>query len=338
MMHDPSYIKELFSRFMAGHCSREEIDTLTAYLENAGDDQLFPSVEEFREMFPDLKKMDRDASERVLGKLTAVMEEDAVIRELPGKNRHVQKDGWRLVPWMGAAAAAILLLVVSMVLYLSYDAFIPETYNTGNAQVRTLELDDGTLVTLNANSALKVTLSADTREVWLDGEAFFRVAHDEAKKFVVHTSDQLSVEVLGTEFNVKDRAEGISVVLNKGSVKVKLRQGEAVPEELLMKPGEMVEYTPAREKLIRSHVDTVKYSSWKDNLLIFDETSLEEVARLIETQFGYHVTFGSDSLKDLRFTGSNPANDPDILLETLKKSFGLSIVQDGQTIRINAGR
>src|SRR5690606_41788857 len=69
MLHEPSYINELFTRFMAGRCSPDEIETLIAYLQEADDETILPTVEEFREAYPDLDKMDPAASTRVFQKL-----------------------------------------------------------------------------------------------------------------------------------------------------------------------------------------------------------------------------------------------------------------------------
>lgn len=336
MLHEPSYIKALFSRFMAGRCSPDEIETLIAYLQDAEDETILPTVEEFREAYPDLDKMDPVASARVFQKLQEDIaaaksplpfagKKRGAIRSLPGKS------AGRMV----AAAATVLLIVVSTLLYQSISRSGRHQFATGNAEIKHLELKDGSRVTLNANSSIQVRFSSDVREVWLDGEAFFRVVHDGAKKFTVHTSDKFSVEVLGTEFNVKDRSEGTRVVLNKGSVRIKLQRGNALPEELLIKPGEMVEYKPREESVSRSQVDTVRYSSWKQNLLIFEETPLEEVAQTIAHLFGYQVHFESIDPAALRFTGSSPADDLEMLLETLERSFGLSISKSEHVIRIS---
>ncbi|MFS8616502.1 MAG: FecR domain-containing protein [Solitalea sp.] len=335
MLHEPSYINELFSRFMAGRCSPDEIETLIAYLQEADDETILPTVEEFREAYPDLDKMDPAASTRVFQKL----QEEIAAAKPPLRSERGKRGVIRRLPGTSAgrivaAAATVLLIVISTLLYQSLNRSGRHKFDTGNAEIKHLELKDGTRVTLNANSSIQVRFSAGIREVWLDGEAFFRVAHDSAKKFTVHTSDKFSVEVLGTEFNVKDRSEGTSVVLNKGSVRVKLQHGNALPEELLIKPGEMVEYKPREASLSRSQVDTVRYSSWKQNLLIFEETPLEEVAQTIAHLFGYQVHFESIDPAALRFTGSSPADDLEMLLETLEKSFGLSISKSERVIRI----
>lgn len=349
-MQDPEYIKDLFSRFLADRCTPEEVDILIGYLMESSDDSALPSVEDFQKTFPVFPKLEEGASGRIYQRLSDAIAEEANSRGEPsqdtplkglrsqGKTGFLRYFGDYFPRWQVAAVIS-LLFTVSFAFYLIYNRLSTDSYRTGYAEINTYRLDDGTLVTLNAHSSLMTAdfSENDQREVWLSGEAFFQVAHNTAKEFIVHTSHDFNVEVLGTEFNVRNRNGISAVVLNKGSVKVQLGKGSAPGKELTIVPGEMVEYRPQKGMLDKKQVDTLQYTSWKHNLLLFDETLLSDVARTIENQFGCRVVFQQDSIAALRFTGSSPANDLEMLLETLEKSFDLSITRNGRRILIAGG-
>src|SRR5688572_28246450 len=148
------------------------------------------------------------------------------------------------------------------------------------------------MVTLNFNSSLRfsrVDFNEKGREVWLDGEAFFAVVHkSNHQNFLVHT-DQLKVEVLGTKFDVNSRRGKTRVMLEEGKVKLDLKS--AFTKQVIMKPGELVEYSEKDKAPTRKTVDPTNYLSWKNNRLVFTSTSLLEIAHLLEDNYGYKVAF-----------------------------------------------
>src|SRR5690606_22589795 len=112
------------------------------------------------------------------------------------------------------------------------------------------------------------------REVWLEGEAFFHVQEKSSPggiKFIVHT-EGVDVEVLGTRFNVRNRRHATEVVLNSG--KVKLNFGGK--EEVLMEPGDLVEYSAKTQSYAHKQVNSETYTSWRNHVLTFDESTLDE--------------------------------------------------------------
>ena len=131
-------------------------------------------------------------------------------------------------------------------------------------------LDDGTLVHLNYNSRLIYPEKfGDRRDVILDGEAYFMVAKDKRRKFVVHTP-QGDVKVYGTEFNVNTRKddEAVSVVLINGSVSFVSSAGR----EMMMQPGQ--ELTAVDTQLSVTSIDTAPYVAWNTGLFFFMNSTL----------------------------------------------------------------
>ncbi|MEO0331639.1 MAG: FecR domain-containing protein, partial [Bacteroidota bacterium] len=213
-------------------------------------------------------------------------------------------------------------------------------YATAFGEVKTIILPDGTEVILNANSTLQIpesTQEDSVRNVWLEGEAFFSVTHtQDHQKFIVHTTHELQVEVLGTEFNVNSREEKATVVLNSGRVKVQLSDKNKSQTQWVMKPGDLIEYEARNQHIDQKEVDTLLYTSWRNNLLVFKESSLAEIAQLMSDNYGYQISFEHDSLAQLSFTGSVPANQPELLLQTLSVSFDLDVAKNEQKITIDS--
>lgn len=231
-----------------------------------------------------------------------------------------------------AVSIAFLMLGASVIWWVYFTS--PETaYQTAYSEQRQITLPDGTQVTLNANSELRMKREwqdAQAREVWLEGEAYFRVVKQPSAadgRFIVHTPE-LDIEVLGTEFNVQARRGKTEVVLNEG--KVALRQlRESQP--MIMEPGEKASLDVG-QPLTKVSVNPERYASWKDNRLFFDNASLEEIFLRIQDIHGYEIDVSDPQLLEQQFTGSCPVNDISILITAISETFNLRVEQDEQQI------
>ena len=208
------------------------------------------------------------------------------------------------------------------------------TYTTSYGEMQENVLPDGSRVTLNAHSRL--TYQAQThppvREVYLEGEAFFSVVHqgeNQPVPFVVRTRD-LTVQVLGTKFNVNTRRGRTQVVLDDGRVKLKLPTDETTD----MLPGELAEYQARDLQVRKETVDTKLFTVWRDHKLRFDDTPLTEVALRLEENYGVTVTFDDPQLGSKRVTGEISARELDTILVALSKLFAISIQRSDSTIHI----
>lgn len=253
-----------------------------------------------------------------------------------GKNRKVILFPNRAI-WLKAAAAVVLLLVAFGGYF--YRTGQKLTYHTAFGESRRVLLPDGTLVTLNANSSLRV---ADRwgrrteREVWLDGEAFFSVSKVKkagyAVKFTVHTHD-LNVEVRGTEFNVNTRQDQTQVVLSEGLVH--LRLNDRPGKEIHMKPGDLVDFSRSKQQLHIQHLpDASQMYSWKNNRWTLNDASLVEIAVLIQETYGVTVTIENDSLKNQTVNGVVPTDNMGDLLSALESILPITITHEEQRVTI----
>lgn len=233
---------------------------------------------------------------------------------------------------IAASLAGLIILSFAYKFFISPGTTVLETQY---GEVVSYVLPDSSTVTLNGNSSLAYESwdDASPRVVTLKGEAYFSVTHKaNNQKFIVEVPGKYSVEVLGTEFNISERENNSRVVLNSGKVKLNLNENSA--EDIIMKPGEMVEFQAA-ENIHKTIVNTAVYSAWKDHKLIFDNTSLKEIKTILEETYGFKVKVGNKRLLQQTFTGAVPNENIEMLLIGLSKSTDLKVVRNGNYIEIN---
>lgn len=235
-------------------------------------------------------------------------------------------------------AAVITLLITSgLAFFWAKYQSAPIIYQTAVGEIHTVTLPDLTLVTLNTNSTLQVYKNwqkNNPREVWLTGEAFFKVTTQpdaEDNRFIVHT-DVVDVQVLGTEFNLRQRRYHAEVVLTEGKVAVSGSSDLNNDEFHTMQPGDRLHALGSR--MTKNQVDVKKYISWRHNRLYFEEQTLLEIAEKLEDDYGLMIKFQSREIADMTFTGSCPANDLSILYEALSAALNLTILQEDQLLLI----
>lgn len=177
------------------------------------------------------------------------------------------------------------------------------TRHTAPLEIKVVTLEDGTIVTLNSNSELRYPKKFDetTREVYLKGEAYFQVKHDDKKAFIIH-SGKLKTQVLGTTFTVTAYAENepmsVSVLTGKVSVKdevkdkwVILTRGQSA-STIKDHSGFNLIQMPNPEEAI----------CWLEDKLIFDNLTLEECALRLSNKFGVKIKIENNRISEKRIT------------------------------------
>ncbi|MBV6644506.1 MAG: FecR domain-containing protein [Cyclobacteriaceae bacterium] len=195
-----------------------------------------------------------------------------------------------------AKVAAVLLVTFSLALVaLLYQSQPAETLVVEKAkwiekvsmpgQKISVTLPDGTKVKLNAGSTLLApeSFDGDTREVTLSGEAFFDVARDEQKPFIIR-SHSVDVQVLGTSFNVKSypQEEEVKVSVATGKVAVVDKENSRIKEELV--PGQQANYKNGQ--LSTSTYDWEETMGWRENLLVFKDDNLKDILSELSKWYG----------------------------------------------------
>ena len=237
--------------------------------------------------------------------------------------------------WLMAAAS---VLVLGMTAWLGRDQILYKTYATEFGETRSVELSDGTKVILNANTSMKVPrfgFGEDTREVKLNGEAFFNVTHTiDNKRFMVKTEDNFEVMVLGTEFSVYTRQKGGKVLLKKGKVHVLFSEGNR-RKELVMKPGDLVTMAKSAAKpIVKPNADTQKLIAWTGNRFVFDKTPLSEVASQLQEHYGIRVEIKDNRFASRTVSGTFQPESGEELLTLLSELFDFRLARDGEAYLI----
>lgn len=212
------------------------------------------------------------------------------------------------------------------------------SHSTDYGQTMEIILPDSSIVTLNGNTTIKYDTDWEqtaSREVFLNGEAFFSVKQTAAKqKFVVHASDQFNVEVLGTEFLVSNRKIRTQVVLNSGKVHLNYME-EASNKTIEMSPGDLVTFQNSNPaQYILKRVNPEIYSSWMNHQLILDNTSLMDLCFILQENYGLTVEPSQEHLLNQRVSGSIPLNAIDTLLKDIAVAYGVKINKTNNVIKI----
>lgn len=204
----------------------------------------------------------------------------------------------------------------------------------GTGEMKKISLPDGSLVWLNAASELRYSCSfqgkAERVVSLIRGEAYFEVKHDEKQAFVVEVN-KMKVKVYGTSFNVNSYQANVKTTLLTGSI-----GATAGKESLMLKPGQQAIFNPSKNSFAVKTVNAAEDALWRTGTINFDNTSLKEIAEVIERQYGYKFHFQSAIQQDLRFTTQLKLSDGlPTLLNNLSKVSGLAFKLRNKTVFLN---
>jgi transmembrane sensor len=248
---------------------------------------------------------------------------------LPGKaGKQVSRRRWSVRHYAGMAlAAASLCLAVLFVPALF--VHIEADYQTSTAESRSITLEDGSRVQLAAASALSTDFANGRRNVKiLKGEAFFDVVPDSARPFVVEAKN-LTVQVLGTAFDV-DLTEGVTqVALAHGSVEASFRN--APPTRLV--PGEML-VVDTSGAIRKENVPVEDIGGWRNGELYVVDATIGSVVEQIQRYHPAWLTMADKTLAEQRVTGFYNLRDPDRALEALVEPYKGKVHAIADTARI----
>lgn len=200
--------------------------------------------------------------------------------------------------------------------------------------VKTLvTLSDGSKVMLNSNSSIRYVngFSGDKREIELIGEAFFEVAEDKLRPFIVHSRNS-STKALGTSFNISSyENESVIISLVTGKVEVGLED----EEKISLIPGEAIEVELDDEKFSKYLFDENKVLSWTRKEMYFDKTPINEVVRVLGNWYGVEIELVNPPSKNFKFSGSFKNKRLEDVLEGMRYSARLDYEINGKKVTIN---
>ncbi|MEM9674233.1 MAG: FecR domain-containing protein [Bacteroidota bacterium] len=311
--------QQLLQKYFARQCSRAELEELLDYL------QAHPEAKEYEEVIQQIWQELRGTQPLSSQQSEALYQQ--ISARLPLRRT--------VLTWKIAASVAGILISSVLVYYFWANSTVIQT--AGFGETRTIVLPDQSTVVLNGNSSVRYNRQwqADSpRKIWLEGEAYFSVQHlANDQSFTVFT-DNLTVEVLGTEFNVQSRRGTTQVTLDVGKVKLNaLGDSPGEIADVILQPGDQAILTKDLSFSL-TKVATAPVTAWRNNELVFNETPLEIVAQTIEDLYGIPVIIQSDSIRQLKLTGTLPNNDIDTLLALLSEIFGIQARDEGGQIQL----
>ena len=230
--------------------------------------------------------------------------------------------------WIKLAAAILSVPLLISTIWLSVqlskaDALPPVQIKSTVGMTTSTTLPDGTRVWLNSNSSLCYPVRfGNTREVTLDGEAFFEVAKDNGRRFLVNAG-KLQIEVTGTQFDVEaysDRGPEVRTTLVSGSVKLHCPDASGYIHTVPICPGEQLCYNSETFRLSRHVSDPALTTAWKDGKILLDNTSIEDALRVIGNRFNVEFMVRNQSLLANRYTGAFSGQTLEVVLEHFKRT------------------
>ncbi len=209
------------------------------------------------------------------------------------------------VNWLKyAAIVALSFALGSLLIYFSGIGKFEDqvaTINSPQGQITCLTLFDGSTVWLNSETTIQYSTNFNRkkREVQIEGEAHFEVAHNSKKPFIVYVGNS-QVKVHGTSFNVKayPGSDRIETVLEEG--KVEFVSGK---QSMMIKPGERVTITLSKGKLEKDKIDTEKAVAWKKGKYYYSNESLSAIIEQLQRWYEIEFVFDGEELSQYQFTG-----------------------------------
>ncbi len=254
-------------------------------------------------------------------------------------DQHQQKKSGlrKLYRYVGSAAALLALTLFALWLN-SANITISTTYG----EIKDITLPDGSVVTLNANSSIKYPMLwriNNRRNVRLKGEAYFKVVHTnkdpkniaEKDRFQVFT-ERLHIQVLGTEFDVKDRNQMAKIVLTRGSINVlSLVSGK----HYILKPKQMALETK-EEPLKIVQTDPEAERAWVEGNMKMQKTTVSEVAQEFENIYGKRIVMSNPEMSAVKIDGMISFKSEESVLFVLANILNAKIKRDSNTVTLEA--
>lgn len=229
-----------------------------------------------------------------------------------------------VLQWVGYAAAIIVLVVSSCLITIHYERAIPEesvsnTLYVPAGQRARLTLQDGTEVWLNAKSTLVYPsyFGAGERRVTVTGEAFFEVAKDVQKPFIV-TTREAEIKVLGTKFNVYSYPENDYMRTSLLEGKVEISNPSAPEKSIVLAPNQQV--VCYKGEMMVGNIANNEYFLWKEGIYSFDREKLSSIIRKLELYYDVKIIVEGALNMEMEYTGKFRQRDGiDEILRILQK-------------------
>lgn len=310
---DSNAIEQLLRKYMEGTFTKQEFEKFRDFLKQPDTlkiiNQLHKEDEQLGEDAQDLEGETKDAR-KLFEKIKERVDQYDSNNLVELFKEHKKKSKKRQFPWLKAAAVLLVVGVFAGGLwYYKIDTPGEITWlekHTQKGQKSTITLMDGSTVVLNAQSKLSFPEQfSATREVILEGEAFFMVSRDEDRPFMIK-SGNLVTKVLGTSFNIQAYpGSDIHVTVATGKVAVARSSilttasdltSKPFEAEALLTPNEQVTYNITTDQIAKQQVDAERICAWREGVLTFTSVKFQEVVTTLKRWYGVEIILENENL------------------------------------------
>ncbi|MDN5202173.1 FecR domain-containing protein [Fulvivirgaceae bacterium BMA10] len=324
--------KELLKKFIQGKCTREESQNVMSWFDTQGEEKFLELVENDWHSWEEETSEEGNQLKHILGKIhTRISEKELNLvhkeKQIPNTRTTYKPYSYRKY----SLAAVISLLLIAGV------AFVIQFSNTPKVEKKvelkrkkiplgqkaTIYLSDGTKVMLNAGSSISYPekFSKTSREVSLEGEAFFEVVEDKIRPFSVISGD-ITTTALGTSFNVNAYQENDHIEVALASGKVLIKDNNKEVKRTVLAPGELLNLDLNTGNSNKENFNVKEKLGWTESLLYFNDAGAKEVFSTLKRWYGVEFTFNREMTEKWKYSGEFKNKS----LETVLK--GISYVKD----------
>jgi transmembrane sensor len=233
----------------------------------------------------------------------------------------------RKLMFAGAALAASLIAVAILIVR-------PDRYDTRLGEIRQVPLSDGSLVEINTQSTVEVAMHPNVREVTLArGEAWFRVAHDKKRPFVV-SAGRIRVRAVGTAFSVRRRDDGADVAVTDGVVATWTVGDEDHPVQVAAgSKAYVADYEPP--KVVQATSEVERSLAWREGEIALEGETLGEAVAQFNRYNARKLVISDPALADEKLVGQFRAKEPETFAAAVATTLGATVEEEGDTIRLS---
>jgi transmembrane sensor len=341
---NPTYYIDLITRYFYGEATPGEIRELEGWVKSDPANAILFS--EYQKTWKTVENARIESSidldhewNRLLPKLQIIKGEI----QQPFQSRQITKPNIvhrkaEILFWSLRIAAIFVLLAIPAFFLYSYLSHPAEKQLSAATGMIEHTLPDGTIVTLNTGATLSYPsrFEGSSRNVTLQGEAWFEVAHDKTKPFIV-AAGNVRIRVVGTSFfvNTKTWKDTKEIILSSGIVRV-YYDDKPIKTALLF-PGDKAELASDGYEVVKSANEDLNFLAWKTKHMDFNNTRLNEVVALLTKVYHKNIRLADDRLSDCRITATFDRQSLESVLNVLKATLDLQVRDTGAGIEL-AGR
>jgi transmembrane sensor len=326
----------LLARYFAGETGEEEKAALEKWLSNSPENRAL-----FGKLKSDWKIMDTmnkqfnvdNAWNKLHGRIA---DHESIAGTEKGEMVSIHpRRSW--LTWVRIAASLLLITLLGVSVVFISGRFQQVNISTASLEkIRIVSLPDGTRASLNANSRLSYVkrFNEKIREVTLSGEAFFEVAPDKTRPFVIH-AENAGIKVVGTSFNVDTRRKDQSVEVFVSTGIVELYQSDNLTNHVLLQPGDVGTLTP-------NGINSKKSSNenpiaWKTGNMDFQDTRLSEAVQILNEIYGVNIVCRDSDLDTTQTNGTYhyPEESLDQILTIICKQNHMKVEKSDNKIYLS---